>query len=467
MDYDLVVIGTGAAGEASAYLGAERGGKVAVVENALVGGLCSFWACMPTKTLLDSARRRWEGADYPWERASARRDWMINREEIDSPDDSGHVAGLEGAGVEVIRGTARITGAGSLEVAPLGNGNGGGGGPRALTTRNVVIAAGSTPFIPPIDGLADAGYWTSNDASSTRELPSSLVVLGGGPVGVEIAQVYARFGVKVSLVEGTRLLAREHPKSAEIVSAQLEREGIDIRLGGRAVGVKRGGAGRIIELDDGTTVEGAEVLVCAGRRAADLRAIGVEEAGGRLTDRGTADHDERLSIGDGLYVAGDAAGGLQFTHVADYEGRIAAAAAFGGDVKADLTWVPKTTFTEPETGAVGWTVEEAQEQGIDAFEVTQDFAPTARGYTIEPPWHSDSAIREGSPGHVTVVVDRERKVLVGAFAACPGAAEMVHEGVIAIKAEVPISVLADAIHAFPTGARVFGNLMIEVEKQLR
>ena len=174
-----------------------------------------------------------------------------------------------------------------------------------------------------------------------------------------------------------------------------------------------------------------------------------------------------MSIGDGLFVAGDAAGGLQFTHVADYEGRIAASAAFGGDVRADLTWVPKTTFTEPETGAVGWTVGDAQEHGIDAFEVTQDFSTTARGFSIEPPWHSDTAIREGAPGHVTAVIDRERKVLVGAFAACPGASELVHEGVIAIKAAVPVSVLADAIHAFPTAARVFGNLMLEAEKQLR
>jgi dihydrolipoamide dehydrogenase len=462
MDYDVVVIGTGAAGEAAAYAAAARKARVAVVENSLVGGLCSFWACLPTKVLLDSARRRWEGVQYPFERASARRDWMINREGIDSPDDSGHVRGLEGAGVEIVRGTARITGAGGLEIALKD------GGSRSMETRNVVIAAGSTPFIPPVEGLADVGYWTSNDASSARELPSSLVVLGGGPVGVELAQVYARFGVKVSLVEGTRLLAREHPKTAEIVGAQLEREGIDIRLGGRAVSVERGGAGRIVHLDDGTTVEGAELLVSVGRRPSDLRAMGVEEAGGRLTDRGTADHDDRLSIGDGLFVAGDAAGGLQFTHVADYEGRLAGAATFGDAVHADLTWVPKTTFTEPETGAVGWTVEEAQQHGVDAFEVTADFSTSARGYSIEPPWPSPdgSAILEGTPGHLTAVVDRERKVLVGAFAACPGASELIHEGVVAIKAAVPVSVLADAIHAFPTAGRVFGNLMLDAEQQL-
>ncbi|HEX9376153.1 MAG TPA: NAD(P)/FAD-dependent oxidoreductase [Actinomycetota bacterium] len=463
MDYDLVVIGTGASGEAAAYAGAEAGRKVAVVERDLVGGLCSFWACMPTKTLLDSARRRHEGADYPWQRASARRDWMISREGIDYPDDSGHLKGLEGAGVEVMRGEARITGPGRLEVAPNGNG----GRPRSFETRNVVIAAGSTPFIPPIEGLREAGYWTSNDASSTRELPSSIVVLGGGPVGVELAQAYSRFGVKVTLIEGSRLLAREHPRTAEVVSAQLEREGVDIRIGAHAVKVTAGGAGRIVELDDGTTAEGAELLVSVGRRAADLRAMGVEEAGGRLTDRGVADHDEHLAIGDGLYVAGDAAGGLQFTHVADYEGRVAAWNVVGRTHVLDIESVPKTTFTEPETGAVGITVEEAQQRGIDAFEVTQDFSVTARGYSIEPPWPSHTAILEGAPGHVTAVVDRERKVLVGAFAACPGASELIHEGVIAVKAGIPVSVLADAIHAFPTAARVFGNLMLDADKQLR
>jgi pyruvate/2-oxoglutarate dehydrogenase complex dihydrolipoamide dehydrogenase (E3) component len=461
MDYDLVVIGSGASGEAAAFAGAQMGGKVAVVERDLVGGLCSFWACMPTKTLLDSARRRFEGVDYPWGRASARRDWMISREGTDYPDDAAHVNGLEGAGVEIVRGQARITGAGRVEVSSNGKGSA-----RSLATAKLVIAAGSEPVIPPIDGLEAAGYWTSNDASSARELPSSIVILGGGPVGVELAQAYARFGVKVSLVERKRLLAREHPRTAEVISAQLAREGIELRLGVLATKVRVGGAGRIVELDNGASVEGAELLVSVGRRAIDLRALGVDQAGGRFTDRGVAKHDEHLSIGDGLYVAGDSAGGLQFTHVADYEGRVAAENAFGRERVVDLDSVPKTTFTEPETGAVGITVEEAKERGIDAFEVTQDFAMTARGYSIEPPWPSPSAILEGSPGHLTAVIDRERGVLVGAFAACPGASELIHEGVIAIKAGIPVSVLADAVHAFPTAARVFGNLMLEAEKEL-
>jgi dihydrolipoamide dehydrogenase len=162
-----------------------------------------------------------------------------------------------------------------------------------------------------------------------------------------------------------------------------------------------------------------------------------------------------MRVGDGVYVSGDAAGGLQFTHVADYEGRVAVRNALGVDYTADLKNVLRTTFTDPETAAVGSTVEEAKEKGTDAFEVTQDFATTARGYTIE-----------GSTGHITAVIDRERGVLAGVFAACPGASELIHESVLALKQGIPVSVLADTIHAFPTGARVFGNLMSDALKQL-
>ncbi|MGH2661686.1 MAG: dihydrolipoyl dehydrogenase family protein [Actinomycetota bacterium] len=461
MDYDVIVIGAGAGGEAAGSLSAELGGKVAVVERDLVGGICSFWACLPSKTLLDAAGRRRLGAGYPWSRASARRDWMISREGIDYPDDAGHVSGLESAGAEVVRGTARIVGAGRVEVRQDGNGS------RSLEGRALVLATGSLPVIPPIKGLQDAGYWTSNDGTSLRELPSSIVVLGGGVVGVELAQVYARFGVKTTIIEGNgRLLPREHPRSSELVTGQLRDEGVDVRTGVLAEAVRRGGPGHVVELADGTTVEAAELLVAVGRRASDLRALGVEEAGVAVDDRGTAKPDDRMQVADGVYVAGDCAGGLQFTHVADYQGRVAARNAVGHDARADLSAVPRTSFTDPETAGVGLLVNQAREQGIDAFEVTQDFATTARGFTIEPRRDSDQAILEGSPGHLTAVVDGDRGVLVGSFAACPGASELIHEAVLAIKQAIPVTGLADTIHAFPTGARVFGNLMAEARDRL-
>jgi pyruvate/2-oxoglutarate dehydrogenase complex dihydrolipoamide dehydrogenase (E3) component len=461
VDYDVIVIGAGAGGEAAGSLSAQLGGRVAVVERDLFGGLCSFWACMPSKTLLDAAERRATGASYPWERASARRDWMISREGIDYPDDAGHVSGLESSGAETIRGTARVVGAGTVEVRADG------GTPRTLEARSLVLAVGSAPVIPQVEGLEEAGYWTSNEGTALRDLPSSIVVMGGGVVGVELAQVYARFGIKTVVVQGTdRILPRDHPTSSQILADQLTEEGVELRTGVTATSVKAGGQGRIVSLSDGSKVEGAELLVAVGRRAANLRDLGCEEAGVKLDARGQASPDQRMRIADGMYVAGDCAGGLQFTHIADYEGRVAARNALGQAAQADLSAVPRTTFTDPETAAVGITLQEAWEKGLDAFEVSQDFSTSARGFTIEPRRPSDQAIREGSPGHITAVVDRQRAVLVGAFAACPGAGELIHEATLAMKVEVPVRVLADTIHAFPTASRVFGNVMAEARDRL-
>ena len=449
---DLAIIGAGPAGEAAAFKAAKLGASVTVMERDLVGGECPFWACMPSKTLLDSARRRACGADYPWERASARRDWMISREGTDYPSDAGHVRAFEAEGIQFIRGTGRLVAPGRVEVAVDGD------KPVSIEARSVILSAGSVPFIPPIEGLDGAGYWTNRGATSTRELPSSLIVMGGGPIGVEMAQVFARFGSKVTVVEGNdRLLSRDHPQSSKAVADQIAEEGIDIRTGVTATAVDAGGPGRIVGLSDGTKVEAAQILVAVGRRPADLRALGAEEAGATLDERGASAPDERLAIGDGVYVAGDAAGGLQFTHLADYEGRMTATSAIGGgDGVVDLTAVPRVTFTDPEVGAVGSTIEEARERGVDAFEVTQDFAQSPRGQTIE-----------GSHGHVSIVVDRGRRTLAGAFAACPGAGEFIHEAVLAMRARIPLDVLADTIGAFPTSARVLNNLFVEAADQLR
>lgn len=447
--YDVIVIGAGAAGEAAGSLGAELGANVALIEKDLVGGECSFWACMPSKSLLDSAHRRAAGTDYPWDRASRRRDYMISREEIDYPSDAGHASWLKGTGLEIHRGQARIAGPGRAEIRA---------GRTVLTMEapNLIICTGSAPVIPPIEGLEEVTYWTSREATSTRELPSSIVVLGAGAVGVEMAQVFARFGVATTLVEGQdRVLPGGHPASSSALADQLGAEGVKLHTRVTATAVRAGGSGRLVELSDGSTVEGAQLLVAVGRRPADLRSLGVEGAGIELGEEGSVIHDEQMRVANGAFIAGDVAGGAQFTHVADYQGRVAVRAALGHQVRADLSYVPRVTFTDPETAAVGRTVGEAQGKGIDAFEVTQDFSTTARGYTIE-----------GSRGHVSAVIDRERGTLVGAFAACPGASELIHEAVLAMKHAIPVASLADTIHAFPTGARVFGNLMADALKQL-
>ena len=221
MDQDIIVIGGGAAGEAAGFAAAAIGAPAVLVERDLVGGSCPFWACMPSKTLLNSAARRACDPTYEWSRASARRDWMISREEIDYPDDSGHVRRMEAAGTRVLRGEARIVGPGAVEVRTDA-------GIESLSASNVIVAAGSEPFVPPIPGIDDVSYWTSREATSTRELPSSIVILGGGVVGVEMAQVFVRFGVRVTLVEGgERILSRDHPLTSKAVADQLEEEGLD------------------------------------------------------------------------------------------------------------------------------------------------------------------------------------------------------------------------------------------------
>ena len=445
-----MVIGGGAAGEAAGSLGGELGLDVVLVERELVGGECAFWACMPSKALLDSASRRAIGADYPWRRASARRDWMISREGTDRSSDGSHVRALEDSGATFIRGSARIAGPGRVEISVAGR-------PLKIhETRSIIIASGSVPFIPEVDGLEEAGYWTNREATSVRELPSSIAIVGGGPVGVEIAQIYTRFGVEVHLIEKyPRIMIKDHPRSAQTLDMRLKEEGVTIYNDTTAIAVRRGGKGRIVELADGRKVEAAELLIAVGR-VPDMKGLGLEELGIELIDgKRPPRSDSAMSIGPGVYVAGDAAGGLQFTHVADYQGRIAVMNAAGTVTSADLSAVPRTTFTDPETSAVGLTVDEARAQGLDVFEISQDFAATARGQSIE-----------GSSGHVSAVVDADRGLLVGAFAACPGASEMIMEAVLAIKQSIPVHVLADAIHPFPTASRVFGNVMSQAVKRL-
>ena len=445
--FDLVVIGAGTAGEAATHYARAQGATVAIVDRDLFGGSCPFWACMPSKALLHAAAIHHAGGDYPWESASAFRDYMINRENRDRPDDSGHVSALEGAGATVIRGSAALAGPNQVRI-----------GDRLLTTDNVLLAVGSVSRVPhDLPGLDEAQAWTNVEGTGTRELPASLVILGAGPTGVELAQAYARYGVPVTLVHPRdRVHDKEHRRSSELLGAALEAEGVRLRLNARAVRVDaapRGGPHRV-ELDTGESVEGHEIMLAIGRDlplgGIGLDTIGVEPKGGRLQP------DDRLRIAEGVYVAGDVAGPELHTHLGHYTGEAAARIALGDtDYVPFLDAIPRATYTSPETASVGLLLEQAEKRGIDAQEFTVDLATTAKGYTTE------------SEGHVTIVVNRAERLLVGAFMAGPGASEAIHECVLAIRARVPLAILADTIHAFPTVARVLGTAFVNADRELR
>jgi len=445
--YDLVIIGAGAAGEAAAFAARERGASVAIIDRDLFGGSCPFFACMPSKSLLHSAEVNAAGGDYPWPKASDRRDYMIVREGRDYPDDSGHVRDLEKAGAVPIRGIARLTGPGGVLVAHDGV-------EHELEAGAVIVAVGSTSRVPDLPGLDEVPFWTNRDATAARELPESLLVLGAGPTGVELGQVYARYGVPVTLVvPGPRILPHDHERSAALVAAALQRDGVEIRTGGRAVAAHaRGGAGgrHRFELSDGSSVEGAAVLLAIGRslplEGLGLETVGVDVSSGHLTP------DAQLRIAPGVFVVGDPAGPEMFTHVSHYEGEMAARIALGEDVTPDFRAIPRALYTDPETGSVGLLVEEARAKGIAAEELSANLATSAKGYVAE------------AEGHVSIVVDRGKGTLIGAFMAGPGASEAIHEAVLAVKLETPLAVLADTIHAFPTMARVMGLLFADAAK---
>jgi pyruvate/2-oxoglutarate dehydrogenase complex dihydrolipoamide dehydrogenase (E3) component len=445
--FDLVVIGAGPAGESAAFAARERGASVAVIDRDLFGGACPFFACMPSTSLLHSAAVHAAGGDYPWRRASQRRDWMINRVDRDYPDDTSHVKDLEAAGAVVMRGTARLDGPGAVVVSHDDIDH-------RIEAGAVILSVGSRSKVPDLPGLAEVPYWTNREATSARELPESLLILGAGPTGVELAQAYARYGVPVTLVvPGERILPRDHPRTSAALAAALRRDGVTIRTGGRAIRAHAGAGekGRHrFELDGGGSVEGAAVLLAIGRTLPlaelGLESIGVDASSGRLNP------DDRLRIAPGVFVAGDPAGPEMHTHVSHYQGDMAARIALGEQVRPDHRAIPRATYTDPETASVGLLLGEAKDRGLAAEELSQDLATTAKGEASE------------AEGHVTIVVDRGTQTLVGAFIAGPAASEAIHEAVLALKLRTSLSVLADTIHAFPTVARVLGTLFIQAAK---
>ncbi len=452
--FDFVIIGAGPAGEAAAYEARRRGASVAIVDRLWFGGSCPHIGCIPSKSLLDSAARHHANpAAWSWPQASERRDWMVNRPlDAPEPDDSSHVTALEAAGATCYRGEARLAGRGRVEVRHDDR-------VHVLGARNVVVATGSASKHPPVPGLDAIPVWTNRQATLARELPKSLLVLGGGPTGCELAQVYARFGVPTSIVQsGERLMPTDHPRNSEVIAQALRNDGVDVRLGARAVAA-RANAGRdgahVIDLSNGGTAEGHAILLAVGREFPSLDDLGLEAYGLDTTGRTAFPRDGRLRVADGLWVIGDPAGPELHTHQAHYQGELAIRMALGETVTPDYRALPRATYTDPEAAFVGVTVDQARGQGVDAVEFVADFATSARGYGVQ-----------ATLGHVTIVLDRSSRTLIGAAMACPDASAAIHECVLAIQARVPVETLAATIHAFPSTSRILNGLFADARRSL-
>ena len=450
--FDFVIIGAGPAGEAAAFKARELGASAAVIDRRWFGGSCPHIGCIPSKSLLHSAAAHQCG-DYSWDRASERRDYMVNRpKDAQEPDDTSHVRALEDAGAVTHRGEARIVGRGRVEIR-------GGSDIHEIAGSNVVVAVGSYSKIPPVEGIETTIPWSNKEATLTRTPPKSLLVLGGGPTGCELAQVFARFGVPTTIVQsGPRLVPTDHPRNADAIRWTLEHDGVNVRTGVRARRA-RAGAGangaHVVDLDDGSTVEGHAILLAVGRDF-PLDNLGLEHYDIDVTGRMTFPRDGRLRLAPGLWVIGDCAGPELHTHQGHYQGELAVRMALGESIRPDYRALPRATYTDPEAAFVGLSLEQAQEAGIDAFECVADFRTTAKGYSVE-----------AETGHVTIVVDRTTRELVGAAMATPDASAAIHECVLAIKARTTVDVLADTIHAFPSTSRIFNGLYGEAAKRLR
>jgi len=446
--YDFVVIGAGPAGEGAANKASELGASVAVIDRRWFGGSCPHIGCVPSKSLLNGAARHAANpATYDWAAASTYRDFMINRPpDAEEPDDSTHVTSLTEAGAVVYRGTGSIVGRGRVAVRHDD-------AVHELEATNVLIAVGSESKDPPIEGIGDIPTWTNREATLARELPSSLLVLGGGPTGCELAQVYARFGVPTTIVQsGPRLAPTDHPRNSDAIRKALERDGVDVRTGVRALRARASAAAdgaHLVELDDGSTAQGHAILLAVGR-GFPLDDLGLEHYGIDTSGRTPFPRDGRLRIADGLWVIGDPAGPELHTHQAHYQGEHAVRMALGEVVTPDYRALPRATYTDPEAASVGVTLEAAQEAGLDAFELVADFATSTKGYAVQAEF-----------GHVTIIVDRATRELVGAAMACTDASAAIHECVLAIKAHVTVDVLAETIHAFPSTSRILNGLFAD------
>lgn len=432
--YDVVVLGGGTAGGLVATELAQSGRDVALVESRLVGGASPYFACVPSKSLLLSARR-----GETWELAVARRDEVTGR-----LDDDRVVARMAEDGVTVLRGWGRVTRPGTVEVD---------GAEHDYT--DLVVSTGSEPVVPAVPGLAEAPTWTSDEALTVPDLPRRLVVLGGGPVGCEMAQVYAAFGSQVTLIEPAgRLLTAEAAFAGEILADALRRIGVDLRLGSQVVRVARGdgGAGARLWLADGAVLAADRILLASGRRprveGLGLENLGVAVAPGRplavdetcAVVRGDGDQEaDAPDLPGGLWAAGDVTGVARTTHAARYQARVVVSNVLGKRREADYRAVPRVVHTTPSVYAVGLSPAQAEERGMELLTAGYDLAATAR-----------AAVEADDRGRVELYADRSRGLLIGAAAVGLYAEEWMSEIALAIRAQTPLGLLTDVVHAFPT-----------------